>query len=307
MLIAAAFFGAVGLAMLIYGMARGRDPERLAKTIAAELRSEEENRPDPYAEKLRQPLIQRVVYPALRKVGRALASIAPSGLISNYRKTLDMAGRPGGLTVEAYIGLKLVLLALGLVATAFVWNALGESRFRITAAMAPIVAVVLAPEMWMSQRIQKRRKEFVRAFPDVLDLLSLSVEAGLGLDGALQEVVKRRDDVAGEELARVLEEIQLGTPRAVAWKHLAERIPAYEVSTFAAAIVQAEQLGTSIAQVLRAQGEAVRMRRAMAVREAAAKMPTKLLFPLIFFIFPCVFVVILGPGAIRVMHTFANL
>ena len=217
-----------------------------------------------------------------------------------------MAGRPAGLTVESYVGLKLILIALGLVLAAFVWKAAPESRFRMTFAIAPVVIALLAPEMWLSRRIEARRREFVRAFPDVIDLLCLSVEAGLGLDGALQEVVKRRDDVAGEELARVLEEIQLGTPRALAWKHLAERIPAYEVSTFAAAIVQAEQLGTSLSQVLRAQSDAVRMRRTLAIREAAAKMPTKLLFPLIFFIFPCVFVVILGPGAIRIMHTFAN-
>ncbi len=306
MLIAAAIFGLAGLAMLVYGLVHGRDPEQIAKTIAAEL-SKDSQRPDPYAEKLRQPLAQRVLYPAFRAVGEFLAGVAPSGLIANYRKTLEMAGRPAGLTVEAYIGLKLILLALALVGSAFVWRAVGEGKYRMSLTVAPLVVAVLAPEMWLSRRIQKRRKEFVRAFPDVLDLLSLSVEAGLGLDGALQEVVKRRNDVAGEELGRVLEEIQLGTPRALAWKHLAERIPAYEVTTFAAAVVQAEQLGTSVAQVLRAQGDAVRMRRAMAIREAAAKMPTKLLFPLIFFIFPCVFVVILGPGAIRVMHTFANL
>ncbi|MBC7286957.1 MAG: type II secretion system F family protein [Armatimonadetes bacterium] len=305
-LIASGFFAVAGIGIFIYGIVRGRDPEWLARTIAAEMARREEKR-DPYAEKLREPLMRRIVYPALKNIGRYLASVAPSGLMAKYRQTVDMAGRPGGMTAEAYIGLKLVVLALGMVGAAMTWKAVSHHKFGLTLTMVPLMLSVLGPEMWMRRRIQQRLKEFARAFPDVLDLLSLSVEAGLGLDGAVQEVVKRRDDVAGEELARVLAEIRLGTPRALAWKHLAERMPAYEVSTFVAAIIQAEQLGTSITQVLRAQSEAVRMRRSMAVREAAGKIPVKLLFPLIFFIFPCVFVVILGPGAIRVARTFAHL
>jgi len=172
----------------------------------------------------------------------------------------------------------------------------------------PFAAGLLAPDFLIGARIQNRRRSFAKAFPDVVDLLVVSVEAGVGLDGAVQEVVRRRrEDVAAQELQRVLDYIKVGMPRADAWRKLAERMPVPELSSFVAALVQAEQLGTSIAQVLRAQSDAVRLRRTLLIREQAAKMPVKMLFPMIFFVFPCVFIVVLGPGALKIMHALSNL
>ncbi|MCX7597869.1 MAG: type II secretion system F family protein [Armatimonadetes bacterium] len=307
MLIAAAFLTCVAVAMLAYGLTAQRDREAVAQAIMAELAAR--SKPDPYAERLKEPWTKRLLAPVVAKAVAAIKSVAPKGLLQSYDLQVEMAGRPAGLTGELFLALKLLSLVAGIAVAVFLVREVPHHRMLQTlAAVLPFAAGMLAPDFVINSRIQGRRRSFARAFPDIVDLLVVSVEAGVGLDGAVQEVVKRRrDDVAAQELRRVLDYIKVGVPRADAWRKLAERMPIPELNSFVAALVQAEQLGTSIAQVLRAQSDAVRLRRTLLIREQAAKMPVKLLFPMIFFIFPCVFIVVLGPGALKIMHALSNL
>ena len=135
----------------------------------------------------------------------------------------------------------------------------------------------------------------------------VSVEAGLGLDASVQEVIARRKGPLLDEFARVLAEIRVGKARRAAWQEMATRVDILELKVFVAALVQAEELGSSIAGVMRGQADALRSRRSLAVREVAAMLPVKMLFPLVFFIFPGIFVVILGPGVVNIMDTFGRI
>jgi len=175
---------------------------------------------------------------------------------------------------------------------------------RYGAVLCIVGAAAVGPGL-VIDRIAARRREAIRAsLADVIDLLVVSVEAGMGLDAAVQEVIRREQGPLMEELRVVLGEIRLGKRRRDAWRCMAERVDLTELSIFVSALCQADQIGASIAGVLRTQSETMRVRRSLALREAAAKIPVKMLFPLVFFIFPAMFVVMLGPGVIKMIHTF---
>jgi len=256
-------------------------------------------------EQLTAGFTERVVRPALGTLGRAVSGITPAGAVRKIRAKLDMAGNPRYIGVTEYIGLKVISLAvlipLGLLALRYadlhgliVWLVLGI-----------VIGVgIWLPDIVLQRRIEARQAAIRRSMPDVLDLLVVSVEAGVGFDGAVQKVVEKSSGPLAEELARVLEQVRLGKSRAQALRRMGERTQVPDLISFVAAVQQAETLGVSIAKILRVQADAARERRSQRAREAAAKLPVKLLFPLVFFIFPALFVVILGPGAIRFLELF---
>jgi tight adherence protein C len=306
MLLAAVVLSFLGMLMLVWGLFSGRDREAVAQAIMDNLAQRQKR--DPYADRLRDPWTKRLLRPYLDRVGRSVASLTPGGVLRRWDTVLDMAGRPAGLTAESFAACKLFSLAAGLALAALALKFAPHHQLaRMCAALLPIAFGIMAPDFFISRRGTQRRRRFARSFPDVVDLLVVSVEAGLSLDGAVQEVVDRHGDVTCEELRRVLDQISLGVPRGQAWRRLADRLPIPELSAFVAALIQADQLGTSIAQVLRAQSDSIRLRRSLTIREVAAKMPVKMLFPMIFFIFPCVFIVVLGPGGLKIMHAMSNL
>jgi tight adherence protein C len=169
-----------------------------------------------------------------------------------------------------------------------------------------LVIGLILPDFILQQIINSRQYRIRKSLPDILDLLIVSVEAGLGFDGAMQKVVDKVKGPFPEELGRVLEEMRLGKSRMAALQDMAKRIAVTEVSTFVAAIYQADQLGVSIARVLNVQADTMRLARSQRIREMAAKLPVKMLFPLVFFIFPAIFVVVIGPGVIEIMKSFVN-
>lgn len=307
MLLAAVVLTALGMLMLMIALLTDRDREAVAQAIIDDLASRQ--KPDPYAERLREPIMKRLVAPMLQRVGAAIASLTPAKVLKHWDFLLDQAGRPWSLTAESFAAIKLFSLAAGfaLAAVALRYAPAHLKMLRVVGPVLPIAVGMLVPDFLLGKCATQRRRTFARSFPDVVDLLVVSVEAGLSLDASVQEVVARQEGVTCEELQRVLDQILVGVPRGQAWRRLADRLPVPELSAFVAALVQAEQLGTSIAQVLRAQSDALRLRRSLLIRETAAKMPVKILFPMIFFIFPCVFIVVLGPGGIKIMHVFANL
>jgi len=156
------------------------------------------------------------------------------------------------------------------------------------------------PDIWLNQRLAKRCSAIKRSLPDFIDLLTICVEAGLGLDSAIARIAAEAQGPLAEEMRRLLSEVQFGQSRREAWHNLAERLQLSQINSLALAITQAELFGVSIAKVLRVQSEQLRLQWRQQVEERAMKMPTKLVFPLVLCIFPALILIILGPAAINI-------
>jgi tight adherence protein C len=175
---------------------------------------------------------------------------------------------------------------------------------RIAATIFGAYAGYFGPSIALDGRIEKRQTAIRRALPDTIDLLTLSVEAGLGFDAALRQVLENVPGELSEEISRTLREMQLGVSRADAFRNLKDRTNVEELRGFTLAIIQADAFGISIANVLRAQSSSMRLKRKQRTEEAAMKIPVKILFPVVFCVLPTLFIVVLGPGIIRMMDTF---
>jgi tight adherence protein C len=161
----------------------------------------------------------------------------------------------------------------------------------------------LLPTLWLSSQIRRRQTEIVKALPDALDLLTISVEAGLGFDAALSKVAEKWDNELSLAFNRVIQEIRVGKLRREALRDMAENMDVPDVTSFVAAIIQADQLGVSISKVLRIQSEQMRIRRRQRAEEKAHQAPVKMLFPMVFLIFPALFIILLGPAVLVVMNS----
>ena len=170
-------------------------------------------------------------------------------------------------------------------------------------ALLTFVGFIL-PDSILSSRVEDRKKEVLRTLSDTLDLLTISVEAGLSLNAAMAQVVKNVPGVLSSEFARMLQEIQLGVPRSEAFRHLADRTDVEELNAFALAMIQADIFGVSISSVLRTQAQQLRIKRRQAIEAKAQQTPVKMVFPLVLCILPALFIVIVGPGAIRIFEGF---
>ncbi|MEW6446529.1 MAG: type II secretion system F family protein [Bacillota bacterium] len=256
-------------------------------------------------QELRQPLYYRVVKPLLTRIGSAGKHYMPTGRIKMIEKKLLVAGNPGGLTAMEFMVLKylggifaggagLLLGRLGGIST-------GKSLL-ILVALA--LLGFLTPDFYIKQRGNARREAVRDALPDVLDLLTVSVEAGLGLDGAILKVVEKMKGVLPGEFRQVLQEVKVGKPRRDALKDMAFRLDVDELSTFIGSVLMAEQMGVQLSNVMRLQAQEIRSKRRQRADEQAMKAPVKMLIPLVFFIFPATFIVLLGPAIINIARTF---
>jgi len=261
--------------------------------------------PEPVHKELAKSLYERTVVPLLARTSRLVADTAPRGVLTEAERRLQRAGWPFNLTAPLFVACRLICIVAAIPLGLVLSNMLPlPPLLRLGALLFIIGGGVILPGLVMDRIAAKRRAAIRRALPNAIDLLVVSVEAGMGLDGAVQQVVKRETGPFTDELRVVLTEVRLGKRRRDAWRAMAERVDLTELNVFVAALCQAEQLGASISAVLRIQSETMRARRSITVREAGAKIPIKMLFPLIFFIFPSMFVVMLGPGVIKMIETF---
>ncbi len=252
------------------------------------------------------PFHQRVLGPILERFYNWILKHTPSRVQQAIQLRLIQAGNPMG--PSHFLGLQ-TLFASGLSLTGLLISSPFLDENPMAAAGLMTVLLLLGwrvPEFWLSRMIAERRRLIDKALPDVLDLLSVSVEAGLGLDGAIQKVGEKFPEPTSGEFRELLKAIRLGTPRAEALRSLAERTGLPDMRSFTAAVIQAEQLGVSISRVLRAQAEALRIKRKQKVEERAMALPLKMLFPLILFIFPTIFIVLLGPVVINFYETMVK-
>jgi tight adherence protein C len=232
----------------------------------------------------------------VKATSRLVLMATPTATLDAYRRTMVLGGDAGSLAeVQRFLGVK-GLLAIGL---AGVYTLVAVAGGQAPGILLLVILAVLGfylPHLRLRRRVARRQREIRRSLPDVLDLLTICVEAGLGFDGALGRVVGKRDDALGHELDRVLNDMRLGRSRREALKALGTRVDVPDVSVFVAAIVQSEQLGASISRVLVVQSEQMRIRRRQRAEELAQKAAIKLLFPMVFLVLPALFVVILGPA-----------
>lgn len=265
--------------------------------------------PDTLVEaELSQPLTQRLLAPLAGNLHRYLLSRTPAGMKESLQARLREAGDP--VDIGTFLAMRLysagIAFALFMLLLGF---SMGRQRGWVAAlAMAAVAAYTasILPNFWLGRVIATRKKAIQTALPDVLDLLCISVEAGLGLDGAVQRVTERMPGPLADELAHTLKETNLGKTREEAWRDLAARVNVPDLNVVVSAILQAEKLGAKISTVLRVQSTDMRERRRQRADEKARQIPIKLLFPLIFFVFPALFVVILGPAAIQIVKAFSG-
>lgn len=256
-------------------------------------------------EPLLKPFTERVVRPVADGLHNVGSAIAPRGYAEGVRRKLVLAGNPRGMDSGRIMAIK-ALGALG-VAGLFV----GVSAIRPISAVSWVIAIApltaltfFLPDIWLSSKVATRRATIQRALPDMLDMLTISVEAGLGFDQAIAKLVRNTAGPLSEEFGRMLQEVQAGVQRSDALRHLAERTEVSELNGFIMAIVQADVFGISVSTVLRTQAAEMRVKRRQLAEEAAQKAPVKLVFPLVLCILPATLIVILGPAIISFMRLF---
>ncbi len=256
---------------------------------------------------LRQPFSERIIKPLITSLANFFSRLTPQYNVENLRHKLDLAGNPNNWGPTEFLGVRGLC---ALVCAALPWGL-------FTLAGAPLPKLLLftvlfgvlgfyMPSIWLGRKINQRQKEIIRALPDALDLLTISVEAGLGFDAAMSKVTEKWDNQLSQAFARTLSEIRMGKARKEAMRDMADRAEVSELTSFVAAIIQADQLGVSIARVLRIQSEQMRIRRRQRAEEIAQQAPIKMLIPLVFLIFPSVLVVLLGPAIPRLREVFGG-
>jgi tight adherence protein C len=301
--IALGLFVLAGLGLVVFGWARSRQPGNVLEDRLAEFGTLE--RPPTLEEiELSQPFSERVLLPLITNLAEFAMRLSPQKSTEALQHKLDLAGDPYNLTT--YMGIR--------VLAAFLFGGLGVALFFlgktlpfIQRILLPAVGVGLGfylPVLSLGGKIRKRQKEIIKSLPDALDLLTICVEAGLGFDAALARVAEKWDNELSLAFNRVLQEIQLGKLRREALRDMADSMEVRDVSTFVAAIIQAGQLGVSIARVLRIQSDQMRVRRRQRAEEMARAATLKILPPVAFLIFPAILIVLLGPAVIQLMTVF---
>jgi len=249
----------------------------------------------------------RVLFPLLARTQAMGRRLTPEDASDRIREKLDLAGNPKGWTVERVMAGKVVGFGAGLIISLMI-TLLMRLGFVPTLGVVVIASLLgyLTPNMYLYQQTYDRSEKLQRALPDAIDLLTISVESGLGFDAACAQVSKNTDGPLSEEFARMLQEMQIGLGRSDALRSLADRTNLPDLRSFVSAMVQADAFGIPVGQVLRVQSSEIRVKRRQWAEEMAQKVPVKILVPLIFCILPCLFIAVLGPAAISMMENFSG-
>lgn len=243
-----------------------------------------------------RPFVGRAVVPAIRRILSALASIVPLANVENTRRLLVQAGEPWSMTALDFLGLR--VLSLVVVGGGYFFLANNVVAFSVALRNALLFAAggFFLPAVWLRLRVRSRQKEISRALPDALDMLSIGVEAGLAFESALLRVAEQWDNALTEEFQRAVQEMRLGAGREEGLRRMVERTGVEDLATFVAVLIQSSRMGVSIARVLEAQAAQMRLKRRQRAETEARQAGIKMIFPLVFLIFPAMFVVILGPS-----------
>ncbi len=248
---------------------------------------------------LSTPFSQRIVVPIAKKLGEFVMRFTPQNAITSMSKKVELAGNPGNVDPTLFFALRFLGIPFGAVFIVLDYLAPQGSFLDGKGLLLGLPAAILGfylPDLLLQSRIDRRQKEVRNAMPDGLDLLTICVEAGLGFDAAMSKLYEKWDNELGRAFGRVVREIQLGKLRREALRDMADRLGVSEMSSFVAAVIQSEQLGVSMAQVLRIQADQMRIRRRQIAEEQAHKAPIKMLIPMAIFIFPALCIVLMAPA-----------
>ena len=255
---------------------------------------------------LQQPFADRTLRPLIARLSRMGSRMTSASSTDTAEKRLAMAGNPGELKLTDWMGVKLLVAISTGVILFLLFALVGSIGPGIMLALVGVGIGYLVPEFWLGGKIKARQKLILRMIPDTLDLLTISVRAGLGFDAALAKVVEKLPGPLTDEFRRALAEVRVGKARRDALRDMIPRTNVQPLSNFIGAIIQAETLGVSISKVLQVQSEQLRIERRQRAEEQAAKAPIKMLFPLVGCIFPSLFIVILGPAFISIIQTMST-
>ncbi len=254
------------------------------------------------------PFADRVLRPASRSLADIARIFGPSDYASRVARRLDMAGHPYRMSTEQFFALKAGLALGGAVFMMLVGFLAAPTLGRFALGVAVFAAVgFYLPDLWLRNRVSKRQLEIRRTLPDMLDMLTISVEAGMGFDAAVAKITGGRPGALSEEFGRMLHEVQAGVSRRDAMRRLGERNEVQELRTFVMAMIQADVFGVSVSNVLRTQSRDMRVRRRQFAEEMAQKAPVKIVFPLILCILPATLIVVAGPAIVSIAHAFGML
>jgi tight adherence protein C len=253
---------------------------------------------------LQQPFLERTLRPLVGRLSGTVARVTSTSFTEQTAKRLALAGNPGNLRTADWLGIKAVGALIGGVIL-FLAFGLANVGVGILLSLVGLLMGYTIPEFWLGGRIKARQHDIILQIPDALDLLTISVRAGLGFDAALGKVVEKMKGPLTDEFQRALAEVRVGKARREALRDIIPRTEVAPLSNFIGAIIQAEQLGVSISKVLQVQSEQLRIERRQRAEEMAAKAPIKMLFPLVGCIFPALFIVILGPAIILIVKGLA--
>ncbi|TAK10941.1 MAG: type II secretion system F family protein [Anaerolineae bacterium] len=295
----------VAITLVIVGLRqeRGVDPleERLADFAAA---GEITNLEDI---ELSQSFVERIILPLAANMGEVALKFTPQRALEQTQRKLEMAGNPRGIDPTVFFAGRFIVAAAIAVLLFVVFSiAPNQSPFTVRNILMIIGFTALGffvPNLLLDSKVKRRQKDVTKALPDALDLLTICVEAGLGLEAAMKKVNEKWDNELALAFGRALQEIQLGKVRREALRDMADRIGATELNSFVAAVIQSEQLGVSMAKILRIQSDDMRIKRRQRAEQEAQTAPIKMLFPMALLIFPTIMMVLMGPAALSMMRS----
>jgi tight adherence protein C len=257
-------------------------------------------------EQLDRPFADRVLAPFQQRALAIGRRISGADTADRIRRKLDLAGNPPGWTVDRVLSGKVVGAVVGLVGGVVFTLMISSPAMKVVVVAGATVVGFFAPNLYLYQRTHERSERLQRDLPDAIDLLTISVESGLGFDAAVQQVARNTEGPLADELSRVLREMQIGQGRSAALRALGERTNVTDVRTFVGAMVQADSFGIPVAQVLRVQSAEIRVKRRQRAEEKAQQVPVKITIPLIFCILPTLFIAVMGPAVLSIMDSFSK-
>jgi len=290
----------LAVALIVVGMRSRQDETPLDERLAEYISRGEEISLEEI--ELSQPITERVLVPIVQKIGELTEKFTPQNAIEETERKLELAGNPPGIDPTIFWAARFIA-AIGVGGILLFVFSMGSmnwtwGRKLLLTGIFSVIGFFM-PQLLLQSKINTRQDMIRKSMPDALDLLTICVQAGLGFDAAMSRVAEKWEDALADEFSRCLREIQLGNVRRVALRNMADRIGITEMTSFVAAIIQSEQLGVSMAKVLRIQSDQMRTRRRQMAEEKAQQAPVKMLFPMALLIFPSIMIILLGPAGLQ--------
>jgi tight adherence protein C len=296
--------GLVAIGLLAVSISRQNEGDPLQDALADYI-TEENSQANLEEIEMSVPFTQRVIIPIAEQIAEFTQSLTPEETIQKTQRQIELAGSPSGITPGVIWVLRFVAM-FAMAGVLFLVLLLTGQRtlFVIIGLLGGGLFGFMMPPMYLKSKIDRRQEDIIKQLPDALDLMSICVQAGLGFDQAMQRVSEKWDGEIALAFGRVVREIALGKTRREALRSMSESIDVPDVTTFTGAIIQADQLGVSIAKVLKIQADQLRIKRRQRAQEKAQQAPIKMIFPMVIFIFPTIYIVLLGPAGVRLAKQF---